>query len=634
MGIISKELCSLDYMKVNPQGYLYTNQIDAAKDVIRCFDSDKPKTNYVIIKGFTQSGKTGIFHGLVNIITEYNLQQHLGVNKILYITGDNSRDLISQTKERGNKSLCDNSGTNKIVIHYMKRSDLSKYNRHSFNELNNSIIFIDESHFGTSKEQNILPQFLKYYGIDYLKNNNDLSNKNVYIISNSATPYLEWNSDIVGNKSYVFFKPSEGYIGLLDFYNQNLIQPIENKSLKTKDQRKKIYEKIFTSSYKHLSDIEEKKGKKKCMIFRLNNSKDLNIINNIVNTKECKFQIYEFDTKGGKSLKYDDLWEKIAYKCACNKLDEDEYLLIIVKDALRMGITIPLEWEKSEVKNLIGVVYDVASDSEKLPTVTEQGLLGRMCGYRNDNEWEDIKFFCNKNHINTLVNHYINDTINSDSVIKLQTCRETEKYIECTDLDIKGKYFNENIKNDVNRENLISQGLVYTVLPNSNVYESDYDAYDYLSSKVGTTYHGIDNFQLKDLISKGKKNSNVKKIPVAKIVHEFLCNYDEKYKKYINKGTRRTIDIEEDGNWAKTFIENINSPNKPLCVSGSAYKIKVEEVNQIAYQALMNLDNWNDLEKPSIPIRVKLSELKYHLIEKNIEYNDINKTAETMITEE
>ena len=634
MGLISKSIQNLDYMLINPEGDLFPNQMETAKEVIRRFDLDMPRANYVLIKGFPQSGKTGIFKSLGNIIAVYELGIHLKINQILFITGDNSKKLIEQQKQRCKECLYKN-------IIFMKRSELSKYNKHEFTSLNNTMIFIDESHFGTTKEKNILPQFLKHYGIDYLKNNKELADNNIYIISNSATPYLEMNSDIANLKPPVFFKPDQGYIGLLKFWQQNLITQVTKENVESKN-RKKHYKDILQISYQHLCKIEKNTQKKKCMLFRLNNPKDLEYIKMIINGNNCKFYIHEFNTKQGGFLDYDSLWRDIVYFCSGNEIQDDEYLLVIIKDALRMGISIP-----NEKKNYIGVVYDVAGGSDPIPTITEQGLLGRMCGYRdkNDNEWKEIKFFSNESHIRTLIHKYTtevedNSYENVNHCNRLQYCSDKTRYVEYDELDTFGKHFEKNINNDIEKEKLIKQGLVYTILPSTNTQIYFYDAYDYLMSKIGTNELGIENFQLDKLFYKSNNDNNPnidgkKKIPVTKIIHNFLKDIDDTYENYINLGSYRSIDIINKGGLTRTAIEYLSNNSQPLFISSTAYKTKINEdkVGRFCYQALMDLSKINDIENPSIPVTVKVSTLKYHLIENYTEYKYINKTAETMITE-
>jgi hypothetical protein len=608
MGIITNTLneCVITDFK---HDNLYDNQIITAIDIIKKFDSNEPKTNYVIVKGLTQSGKTGIFFSIINIISKLKMEKSLGIDKILFITADNSKDLIKQQQERAKQSLFSDIS---IPIYYLKRSDLKPS---KIQTIDNSVIFIDESHFGTTKETNILPQFLKHYGIDYLKNNMDLYKHNIRIISNSATPYQEINSDKVACKLYSFFQPSPNYIGLTDFYNNGLIIKKEPRISK---ERKNDYKNVLIDSYNHLQALEKKYGVKKCMLFRLNNSKDLSVIKGLAINK---FNIFEFDTKNINALNYENLWNAILAYDIKYKHEPKKYHLIIIKNALRMGITIPID-----IKEKIGVVYDVAA-SQELPTTTEQGLCGRLTGYYNNQTWLNFKLYLNKRHVESLIHYYENLNINNPQNNKIYKIKDSIIYKEVENIDESNMFFDEDIKNDDNYNNFILNNKVYTTHPINNISQHIYSVYNFLKSKEGTDFCGLKNFNINDL---RKKN-----IAIVDIIKECLISIDEYYKiniengVLINKGCRRSISSDT---WATSFKSDILDSSKPLLISKTTYPPKKTDYNKIAFQALLNIDGLSD-EIPHIEIILKRAEIKYHLIQQIQEETVIKTTAPTMITE-
>ena len=52
--------------EVNANGNISDAQIECAKNVLFAFDADYPKSNYVVIKGQTQVGKTGVLYALAS----------------------------------------------------------------------------------------------------------------------------------------------------------------------------------------------------------------------------------------------------------------------------------------------------------------------------------------------------------------------------------------------------------------------------------------------------------------------------------------------------------------------------------------------------------------------------------------
>ncbi len=368
---------------------VYPNQIQCAINAIKAFDEDYPRPNHIIVKGKTQSGKTGVLTGIIMLISnKLKIKEQLGVKTIYYITGDNSTGLIKQTKKR--LDSCVKDGT---LITY-KNSDLNKDLYEKGTRIKNAIIFIDESHYGSNKVSQVLPKWLKHHGLN-MKNESSLVEKNVYVISNSATPYVEMESDGAKCKSVVYLdtdnwdeKSKKGYVGFEQYFNNsNIISVNKDEKLTTnniEDWCKKI--KIL------LEEIKDLSGKSKCAILRtatkIYNSSTEEIF-------EKYFNCEQFSCKNG-NINYREI------EAVLKKPNRSKPVLVIITGAYRMGVSID-----NDAKTNIGVVYDVANSGINSVVTTEQGLLGRVSGYWNNDEWKYIKIFINNSHIIPLESCYV-----------------------------------------------------------------------------------------------------------------------------------------------------------------------------------------------------------------------------------
>lgn len=622
MSIIRKRLADLVASDVNANGEISNEQVTCAKEVLSAFDSDYPKSNYLIVKGQTQSGKTGVLFGTVNIINKLRLKDALNIDKVFYLTADNSKGLTRQQEERAKKDLMHFNDEDVSII-FLKRSDFKNYKKDNCT-IDNSIIFIDESDYGTSKTVNLLPQFLKFYGIDYLKNTN-LEEHNIRVVSNTATPYSELASDVAENKIHVLLEPGPGYIGILNFAeNGNVVQLKEN--VFKRNLVDTYLPKLFTDVHSYLKDIETGKGKVKCAIFRACGRCD---VRNIEKYGSEFFDIFQFDTTRSSVLDYESLWNKIDVYCGMGEgRTEGKYLLVVVKGALRRGISIREKENENRTKNRIAVLYDYPSDDEK-PDITEQGLLGRMTGYRKegDDEWKDIRFYLNDVHFTSLKNFYENGLRDEKGQLKKMVIAEFRATnVEVSDTTgLISEYDAE--KNGMDKEALLKEGKLYKIdVPEKNDFYEVYDATEYFMDKVGTSFAGFDNFQLSDL-------KTPRAMFAEKFIRTFLKTKDDHYGDgmYVNKGCRRTgIGV---GQKVAAFIKNLKDGSSRMMISDSAYPMKNDDAGKYAYQALLNMDQMEDPINPKIFVHVKVAQMKTYLQVKSVMVSGEVRTAETMMTE-
>ena len=367
-------------------GYLYDSQINTAKDVVANLARKTTRRNHVILAAKMQSGKTGVCNAVVNIISQTSLHRYLAIDKYMFITGMNDCGLKSQTLKRVEEQII---GANKDNIysglrskknlspnHYfvMKNSDLLKYE----GDINNSIIFIDEAHYG-SNDKNILSKFLYAQGINW-KDTNDLIKRNIYIVSVSATPFDEIVSDTKEVKSIIELQPSKEYIGVSEFLKNGQVMDAEKNDI---EEDGEIFDYINDAHQRMVDD-----GVAGIIFIR---TRKFNVIKSDPYIMK-DFDIYEMYSSGS-NIEYglfNEMAKDIINKNEYNKRVDSmkpskaligsvpkmyvKPLIVLIKGAFRAGITLD-----PRIKDYIYMVYDFSLKAD----TTAQALLGRLCGYRS-----------------------------------------------------------------------------------------------------------------------------------------------------------------------------------------------------------------------------------------------------------
>ena len=464
MGIVTNKLSELKNEKVLieltnkintklPKNCkIYLNQLNCAINGIEQFDSNLPRPNHLIVKGKTQAGKTGVLTSMIMLINELKLEKAMSIQRIYYITGDNGCRLVKQTRER--IEHCFEQENNTCKFFCLKNSQL-KNDILNKEILTNSLIFIDESHYGTSNEKNILIKWMESKSIN-MHNDKELVEKSVYIVSNSATPYGEINSDCAGCKSCVILNTDDwngekGYVGFKEYDSKNCIVSVKNNI------NKNNIEEICEDLIEHLGRIKEETGKTKCGIIRISKK----IFNNCREVLEKYFHVETFFSNTN-NINYAEIENKMEHDCDT----WDKPLLFVICGAYRMGVSI-----SSFCKKNIGFVYDYATGNSKTNIVTtEQGLMGRVTGYWETNDWHDILIYINEKHYNSLKSCYV-EHVTSTPMVDIKEKFEPKEngseigiisendYIEipCSKI-FNGKEYNREIKNYLESEGFIKFG--------------------------------------------------------------------------------------------------------------------------------------------------------------------------------
>lgn len=385
----------------NDSAYIYDAQINTARKIVMQLASNVLRTNHVMLLAPMQSGKTATCISVVNIINKSKLYKNMSVNKYFFISGMNDCGLKTQTYERvksqvigaNDDNICINSKKNNNSKYFVfKNSDLLSYD----GILDNSLIFIDESHYG-SNEKNVLTQFLVKHGIDW-KNTKDLISRNIYIVSVSATPFDELISDRIQSKKMVELDTDDEYVGVSTYLEKDVIFDAEKDDI---EEGGAIFDYIMDANWRM-----EEKNELGVIIIRTRN---FNVIKNdpyVIKNFET-FEMYS----SGTTIQYNELNDKMELLYKNNneskKNKRIKPLIVLIKGAFRAGITI-----NQKYKDIIYMVYDYSVKAD----TTAQALLGRMCGYRaHDSHIENTYFYLNKKFAN-MYSAWENDFQNKDLI--------------------------------------------------------------------------------------------------------------------------------------------------------------------------------------------------------------------------
>lgn len=410
---ISKHLSLLKKEDVTKDGsIIYQEQFESAVDIVKSFtetkdglNKDKCRNNHIILASLTQSGKTDCVNTVANLLTHEDLSYFM-IKNFYFVTAMNDNQLCNQTYERlkesviyaNDNNICKNfknkiNDNEKFKFYILKNSDLKKQNDNKSKELKDSIIFIDESHYGNKKNQG-LDHFLNSYNIDLKNDNSKLKNNNILIVSISATPFEELLADVnADSKPVVILKTGKKYVGYTKFEENNLIHEASYNDfyLHKKNDNIKIIEYIESAYNRMLKNNE------RGIIFIRANNKKQDIKNNLF--IKNNFEIVNLDTSINSAIDYEKIKDKVRYLELANDIKlsfndtnhlKAKPIIFFIKGAFRAGITID-----ENVKDLVYMIYDNSTIKE----ATIQGLLGRMTGYRNTQKWYNTFIYINKEQL-------------------------------------------------------------------------------------------------------------------------------------------------------------------------------------------------------------------------------------------
>jgi len=322
------------------------NQIEAGTSVEMYF---RDEHRHVILTAQMQSGKTGTFHNIIERMHTSGL-----VNKSILLCGMSDDNLYKQAVRDAseyNSLLVD---TCKLKVKYLQH--LNRFN--ISDTFRDALIIIDESD-RDSKVGSRMDKLLSNAGIPINGNTHILKERNIYIVSVSATPFAEY-SDVVHKNSrekpIVHLRPGRNYIGIKDNVEHNNFHPIfdiETNPIKFKD----IVERGPTPKY---SIIRYDPRSIEFSVFKkLANENGWGLFVDRANYHQCPEEFpYQIDSIN-----------------AILSTRPKRPSLILVHGKYRAGIVL-------SNKQYIQMVWE-NSKAPKTDTIV-QGLIGRVCGYHNN----------------------------------------------------------------------------------------------------------------------------------------------------------------------------------------------------------------------------------------------------------
>lgn len=338
----------------------HDNQIEAGTSVEMFF---KAEHRHVILTAQMQSGKTGTFHNIIERMHTSGL-----VNKSILLCGMSDENLYNQAVRDAseyNSLLVD---TGKLKVKYLQH--LNRFNISG--TFRDALIIIDESD-RDSKVGSRMDKLLSRAGIPINGNTHILKERNIYIVSVSATPFAEYSDVVHKNsheKSIVHLRPGTNYIGIKDNVEHNNFHPIfdiESKPRKFKD----IVERGPTPKY---SIIRYDPRSIEFSVFKkLANDNGWGLFVDRANYHQCP----------------EELPYQISSINAILSTRPTRPSLILVHGKYRAGIVL-------SDKQYIQMVWE-NSKAPKTDTIV-QGLIGRVCGYHNNH---NILNFVSENLLTT-----------------------------------------------------------------------------------------------------------------------------------------------------------------------------------------------------------------------------------------
>ena len=350
----------------------YSNQTGTAEEVLSKYSNE---SRYQILLAQMQSGKSGTYLYLACMMIDQSI-----IDNVFVITGNWAINLKTQSLRDVKEA---------IDAFLFKKADSLTEDIQTKLEKNNkviwgqdldkadiipprSLIIWDESH-SAQKNMNKPFNFFMKNGIhtSLVGNNKCLEEKNIFILSVSATPFSELAANIrtsrqewddiptdldfqLSEKMVTIMRPPPQYFGVHFYFENNCVFHSFPFDEENKDKLKDL-----------LVTFKDKKG---YFIIRSLGDGDLYEYSSILYDvcKELKIPV-EYD-HGDKSS---ELFQDDSYPYEGLKNEPSEFTIVHIKGKMRMGQVIPK-------KNILGVF-----ETSRKPNIDVilQSLFGRMCGY-------------------------------------------------------------------------------------------------------------------------------------------------------------------------------------------------------------------------------------------------------------
>jgi len=381
---------------VSDYAIFHENQINVAQEINTLFH----KFDFIHLQAQMQSGKTGAC-----LYSVFKQLESNSINSFHVLSGISDLDLKNQWIEKIETHYDDyfkSNPSNETEFQYhtllkqLLKSNVyfGKSIKHieSLESFKNSVIIIDEIHYGSSNDSIICKLFKKLNIKSILEGNpcELLKEYNIKILVVTATAAnldaIYHNTEASENWGRVYMEPGYNYKGVLDYYaNHNIYS---NFNIKHDD-------------ISDLVDLLNKyKSHKKYMIFRAVTQKS-SIILEVCKALNIPYLFYDQEN----SKHFDNIKPK-------------EFTCVLIKSKLRVG----KELNKDNICAVFETSLTINTDT------LLQGLFGRVCGYNITN---DIDIYISTKNIEDIINEF--ELINKPIAEASMTRTKFVKNYVCSD---------------------------------------------------------------------------------------------------------------------------------------------------------------------------------------------------------
>lgn len=364
LTLVDKEIERLKQLKTG----IFENQFEAAREIIESWDNsdvDLKHNRHVILNAQTQVGKTGVYIALIRILKEKAIadQLLLNSNNVFILTGMNENDLKEQMiKDLVKKGdFTKEEATNLVKKNGDMASEIEK-DPTTVKTLENALIIIDESHYGNKKENNILPKFIDVLGLDQ-QASETLEKSKIFVVSVSATPFIESVSDPLAIKPSIILKPGPNYWGAAKFIENGNIFQSESKIDWVNETLEKEFKLAIDNYHGNAMIVLRVASRRKAEVFRDRWESVVSVKDYYGHTIDFeKLQLILKDIKNNRE-----------------KGKSNQPTLVIIVGSMRAGLNFDFGQDFGDgLKPYISAVIDTAQSD---PHAAVQGLFGRVCGY-------------------------------------------------------------------------------------------------------------------------------------------------------------------------------------------------------------------------------------------------------------
>jgi len=334
----------------------YPTQQEAATNIRRAYLEHKLR--YALLMAQCQSGKTGAYHCLINMML-----QRGDIQRAYILCGSHELTLLNQAHEDAETLNPEAYKSRTIQIYFHQHFGKATLN------IANALVIVDESHMVQNKGQE-LHKFLHRHGLTMDGNPAPLNANNTYILSVDATPYSELAALVHKETSYVkhveMLKPGVGYVGLRDYIQAKSLSPTYDIS-----RNLATFEALLTGTcHNKYALMRFTNGKvpvaAETELMMLCRRKGFAVLCHTANAKQIAITREEQD-----EINADNRKRAIHTTVPCLEDAPAVTTIVIVRGCLRAGKVVP--------KKHIGFVWEGSKKSKT--DVLVQGLPGRMCGY-------------------------------------------------------------------------------------------------------------------------------------------------------------------------------------------------------------------------------------------------------------